>query len=110
MISTSDYLKWFVHSVPDEHCYISNLHKHGLQDQLITTSNIAEEATTFTNWGGKEYPFPSIRGLKNYSVISNEELLYLLNSKSLFARKFKTNCISLLSHTIYLKSISTPNS
>jgi len=109
MITTSNYLTWFDYKgcVPDEHCYISNLYKHGLQGELITTPNWAAGATTFTNWEGMEYPFPSTRDLKNYTEISGEELLYLLASKSLFGRKFKRECMGSLSNGTYLKFISS---
>jgi len=40
-----------------------------------------------------DYKYPSTRGLKNYSSITEDELLYLMNSKCLFGRKFNKDCI-----------------
>jgi len=39
------------------------------------------------------YKYVSNHGLKVYTSISDEELLYLLNSKSLFGRKFNIGCV-----------------
>jgi hypothetical protein len=95
MIDTNDYIHWFSYSstVPDEHCYITNIFYNNLQHEIITTLNLANEATTFTNWEGMDYKYPSTRGLKNYSSITEDELLYLMNSKCLFGRKFNKDCI-----------------
>jgi len=93
MLSHTDYFDWFKDiSAPDEHCYISNIFCHNLQDEIITTPNVAHDATTFTNWEGHDYPFPSQYGLKNYSSISENELRFLLESKSFFGRKFNPEC------------------
>ncbi len=69
--------------------------------------NEADDATTFTNWEGMDYKYPSNRGLKNYNSISKDELLYLLNSKSLFGRKFTRACISCFSNNDYINHISS---
>ena len=79
----------------------------GLESEIITTPNIANDATTFTNWEGMEYKYPSIRGLKNYDKIDKEELLYLLHSKCLFGRKFAKECY--LHVKEYMDHITTTN-
>jgi hypothetical protein len=73
---------------PEEHYFITLIFKNNLQSEIITTPNVAEGATTFTNWEGMDYKYPHYGGLKNYRTISDEELNYLLNSKCLFGRKF----------------------
>jgi hypothetical protein len=78
---------------PDEICYITNIFINNLQEEIITTPNLANEATTFTNWQGMKYKFPSYRGLKNYTYITKEEIFYLINSKCFFGRKFNKECI-----------------
>lgn len=72
----------------EEHCYLTELYRMNLQDQLCITPNLAAGATTFTNWQGMDYPWPSENGLKNYETISIEEWEYLLKSPALFGRKF----------------------
>lgn len=78
---------------PEEHYFISSVFINNLQSEIITTPNIADGATTFTNWEGMDYKYVSNCGLKVYSSISDEELLYLLHSKSLFGRKFNIGCV-----------------
>jgi hypothetical protein len=94
LISEPFYIKWFYNCYgADEHAYISSLFYHNLQNELITTPNLAINATTFTNWEGMDYPFPSTNGLKNYDSITHEELSNILRSKgTLFARKFNKSC------------------
>ena len=77
---------------PDEICYITNIFINNLQDEIVTTVNVANDATTFTNWKGMDYKFPSDKSLKNYTSISEEEVLYLINSNCLFGRKFNKEC------------------
>lgn len=103
MLEDDKYLEWFK-NVPDEHSYITNIFVNNLQNEIITTSNLANDATTFTNWTGMDYKYPSEYGLKNYSMISEEELVYLLNSKCLFGRKFNIECD--LSLPYYINSIT----
>ena len=76
---------------PEEHYYLTTLFARGLEDQVRFTPNLAS-ATTFTNWKGVDYKYPSEKGLKNYSSITHEELEYLIRSPSLFGRKFNTEC------------------
>lgn len=79
---------------PAEYFYYTFIKILNLEHEIITTSNAAIDATTFTNWEGMSYKFPSNSGLKNYSSISEAELIYLLNSKSLFGRKFNKECVT----------------
>jgi hypothetical protein len=94
----AEYLQWFDRPgiPPDEHCYITYLHWLGRESELVETANLAEGATTFTNWAGMDYPFVTPDGLKHYSTISLEELAYLRASPCLFGRKFLPECIPIL--------------
>jgi hypothetical protein len=109
MIYKNEYIKWFNYSetVPDEHCYITNIFYHNLQNEIITTNNASNDATTFINWEGMNYKYPSTHNLKNYSSISEEEIIYLLNSKCLFGRKFNTECIQSLLINTYIDFITS---
>lgn len=110
MLYKNEYLNWFDSSSisPEEHCYITNIYYNHLENEIITTPNIANDSTTFTNWEGMDYKYPSNRGLKNYDFISDEELHYLLKSKSLFGRKFTIHSKSLLLNNYnYLRHISS---
>jgi hypothetical protein len=110
MIKKDDYLKWF-EDVPDEHCYITNIFVNNLEHEIITTTNLSNDATTFTNWNDMNYKYPSNSGLKNYSSISEEELIYLLNSKCLFGRKFNIECTILsIYDNLYINSITNSSS
>ena len=91
---------------PEEHYFITTLFNNNLQDEIIITPNVANDATTFTNWEGMDYKFASQRGLKVYSFIAEEELLYLLSSKCLFGRKFTVECKSSLHNAKYIMKIS----
>ena len=53
------------------------------------------------------YKYSTNRGLKNYRYIEADELLYLLNSKSLFARKFNRECIVCLTNKKYIEFITS---
>ena len=86
-----EYLEWFI-SFPDEHCYITNLYVHSLENEIIVNMNKNTE-TTFANWDGG--------ALKNYDSISQEELAALLKKNYLFGRKFNKECDL---STLYLKS------
>ena len=92
MLKKNEYLKWFSNTTAsDEHCYITNIFYNNLENEIIIPL-VTNDATTFTNWYGMDYKYPSDKSLKNYQYISNEELLYLLNSKCFFGRKFNVNC------------------
>lgn len=92
---------------PEEHYYITMVHKYNLQNEIIATLNLSNGATTFTNWVGMDYKYVTDRSLKNYSSITEEELLYLLNSKCLFGRKFNRECVGSLINKKYLEAISS---
>lgn len=113
MIAHADkYIKWF-NSVPapDEHCYLTNMYVNNLQNEIIATLNLADGATTFTNWYGMRYKYPATNknALKFYDIITSEELEYLLAQKCLFGRKFTNKCASYLTNLFYINSISSFN-
>jgi hypothetical protein len=93
--------------VPEEYYYYTYIKILNLENEIITTLNSANEASTFTNWEGMNYKYPSNRGIKNYTSISNEEVLYLLNSPCLFGRKFNRECIVSFMNNSYIGSISS---
>ena len=108
MLNKNEYIQWFNNtSAPDEHCYITNIHLHNLQNELITTPNLPDGATTFTNWSDMNYKYPCKIGLMNYKTISEEEIQHLLNSKCLFGRKFTIECFDLLSSNTYTDRIKS---
>jgi hypothetical protein len=90
---------------PEEIYFIMQVFKYQLQNEIVTPPNPANDATTFTNWEGMDYTYPSTSGLKNYSSITDEELYYLMNSKCLFGRKFNKECI--LNNKMYINWISS---
>jgi len=97
---------------PEENFFITHLFSRGFQKDLRLTANLAEGATTFTNWGKQTYPFnlPTDKPiLRNYSTISAAELDFLLNSESLFGRKFNRECLNfILKHQNYFRTIREP--
>ena len=105
--NNDDFLKKHYKTIyaPAEYFYYTFIKILNLQDEIITTYNSSNNATTFTNWEGMDYKYPSLNGLKNYNIISDEELDYLLLSKCLFGRKFNKECI--LDNKQYIKFISS---
>jgi hypothetical protein len=93
---------------PDEICYITNIYVNNLQDEIVTTPNVANDATTFTNWEGMLYKYPSLRGLKNYNFITEDEILHLISSKCLFGRKFNQSCLRCFCIKPYLDLFTNP--
>ena len=91
---------------PDEVAYLSLLRREGLDQELEVTDDLTY-ATTFTNWGPHpkvdgwtgyvmpeyKYPRPTDNRVKDYEEISEEEITDLVKSDSLFARKFRKNCV-----------------
>jgi hypothetical protein len=77
---------------PDEVYYYTFIKFEHLENEIETTPNIAEGATTFTNWEGMSYKYVSKIGIQNYREISIDEILFLLNSPCLFGRKFLKEC------------------
>lgn len=92
---------------PEEHFFVTIVFYNNLQNEIIATPNLSNDATTFTNWSDMGYKYTSIYGLKNYDIIDKEELLYLLNSKCLFGRKFNKQCYSQLYIKEYIENITT---
>jgi hypothetical protein len=88
---------------PEEIFFITLIYYNNLQNEIITTQNLSNDATTFTNWGDMDYKY----GLKNYNFIDKKELIYLLNSKCLFGRKFNNECYSDLFIKEYLEKINS---
>ena len=82
----------------DEIVYITLLHHNNLQNELILTPNIGVGAIILALWPDmKNYKiFKNSKLSKNqpnnYDYICPEELNYIIESKSLFARKFNKNC------------------
>ena len=94
MVEKTYYLHWFDRVwATDEFCYITNIYANGMENEIITTPNLSNDATTFTNWGGMDYKYGHDGCVKMYSEISHEELSYLRNSKCLFGRKFMKECL-----------------
>jgi hypothetical protein len=105
LIENPVYLEWFK-DVPnaDEHTYITYLFHMKLESELITTPNIAF-ATTFCNWSDYDYKYKNNYDIKTYSSVSKEEILYLLDSPSLFGRKFERSCLEVINCDEYCKKI-----
>ena len=76
---------------PEEHYYIT-VNKTYCREDTVCTSNTAETATTFTNWQGMNYRYPSFVGIKNYDSVSKEEMEYLVSAPCFFGRKFLPGC------------------
>lgn len=110
MLTTKNYLKWFdfPESCPDEHSYITNIYYYNLENEIIATYNAISDATTFANWKRSTmgYKYLSNYELKNYNSISEKELLYLLNSRCFFGRKFNRECIGSLINKKYIDYIT----
>lgn len=106
--NANDYLLWFKNSyAPDELCYItylSYIYGEALKNEVITTSynSPPNEATTFANWEGMDYKYPSKKELKNYIYITENELKYLLKSPCFFGRKFKPIAAQAINKGFYL--------
>lgn len=101
LVNNEDNIKkWFknIDNV-DEHAYISLLYHYNLENELILTDNLEAGAIIFAQWGDNEMFKDSIILVKQstdhpseYKYICSEELEYLINSESLFARKFLPEC------------------
>lgn len=92
---------------PEEIYFITVVFYNNLQNEIITTPNLANDATTFTNWSGMDYKYVSDNGLKTYDCIDKEEIVYLLNSKCLFGRKFSNRCYLNLYIKEYIEVINS---
>jgi hypothetical protein len=81
----SDLVQWFENvEVPEEFCYRTLLNILDLNDEIVYTHSEPYEGTTFVQWTSD--------GLTNFSVASDETLQKLIDSRCLFARKFKPEC------------------
>ena len=82
---------------PEEHFYITLVYANNLQDSIKIDNNLSY-STTFTGWPDMtDYKKFSTSILKKnepneYIKIGDDELQYLVNSSSLFARKFTSEC------------------
>ena len=83
----------------DEIVYITLLHHNNLQNELVLTSNIAAGSIIFAAWSDminyKHFDKSKKQNAYTYNYICTEELDYLIQSKSLFARKFNKKCTGL---------------
>ena len=85
----------------EEIVYPSLLYNFSLENELELTPNLSANSIIFTAWPDMSNykTFKSSTLTKNspncYSHISEQELKYLINSKSLFGRKFEENCTGL---------------
>jgi hypothetical protein len=96
---------------PEEHYFITTIFLNNLQGEIIVTRSLSNNATTFTNWNNNRYKYSfgyNGKQLKNYDSISKNELLYLLNSKCLFGRKFNAKCYLNLNVKEYIEYITSP--
>lgn len=94
---------------PCEYYYYTYIKVLGLEEEIITTLDVSNDATTFTNWGNVtsyRYKRPTY-GITLYNSITEEELLYLLFSKCFFGRKFSPECSQSLQNKIYLDFIKS---
>jgi len=98
-IEKDNILKLYFNTVfaPAEYFYYTYIKSLNLESEIITVLNSAYNSTTFAGWTDmadyKEYPESIKYGQpNNYKHICKEELEYLINSKSLFGRKFEENC------------------
>ena len=99
IVSHKDDTVYFenVHA-PDEIFFLTTILKYKPEKQSnIEILDNLPFATTFTNWYTMDYNYPKkgnsgASGPWNYGNISEDELLYILTSNSLFSRKFNKNC------------------
>ena len=113
-IKNEDNIKlWFKHiRNVDEIVYITLLYYYNLENELVLTPNLAADSKIYAGWRDisnyKDFPNSIKEGEPdNYTFICKEELDYLLNSKSLFARKFKKEAYnSIIDNNNYIKTIT----
>jgi GR25 family glycosyltransferase involved in LPS biosynthesis len=85
----------------DEIVFLTILYHNKLQNEIIITNNISIDAIIYTKWddmnNNKKFNNSVLTKTTPYSYkhIGNDELDYLINSKSLFGRKFEVNCTGL---------------
>jgi len=93
---------------PEEIYYHTIIKLNQLENEIETTPNLAECATTFVNWEGMKYKYVSKKGIQNYNEISLEEIVHLLYSPCLFGRKFMRNCKITEMEDIYISDFIFP--
>ena len=86
----------YIHA-PDEIFFLTTIFKYKPEKKYnIQIFDNLPFASTFTNWHDMKYKYLKednhLSGPYNYSIISENELVYILESNSLFARKFNKNC------------------
>jgi hypothetical protein len=92
-VNSLEYYEYFKDVwCPEEHFFITAVAIKDPAGAVVYTPNLADGATTFTNWHDMDYKFRSEDGLKNYSTISQGEVDYLLTRPCLFGRKFLKGC------------------
>jgi len=96
MVDHQEYLKWFeTIFAPDEHCYLTNLFVHGLEEELILANG--KTGTTFVNWEDEDRP-------KTYDSIPLADMERLCQGPCLFARKISPKCD--LQYPFYIRHIT----
>lgn len=95
----SMFLTTKINGCPDEYTYITLLARVNKKifKEIKITNNLSFDATTFTNWKDSLNSLDFKKSIKtkspsNYYFICKKELNSLIKSKSLFARKFYSNC------------------
>jgi hypothetical protein len=105
-----DFLNTHYNNVyaPAEYFYYTFIKILNLENEIITTPNVASDATTFANWAGMDYKYVTLRGLQNYNSITQDEIQYLMFSKCLFGRKFTSECVYFfINNKDYIEYISS---
>lgn len=82
---------------PEEHYFITHMYENNFLNQIKFTDNLSYSTTPapwpdMTDYKVFNNSKLSKNGPNEYDEICDEELEYLVNSKSLFARKFNGNC------------------
>jgi hypothetical protein len=81
---------------PDEHVYITLINHFNLSNHVMLTYYASDTATTFTHRGNMVYKYLNrnlVDVVMTYDKISINEIDHLLDSVSLFGRKFNPKCI-----------------
>lgn len=94
--------------IPDEIAFITILYHLKKYNELVLTNNKSFDATTYTCWtdmtNHKDFPLSIKKGQPyNFSFICEDEIKAIVNSKSLFARKFEDGCGGLDKLIKYIK-------
>lgn len=84
-------------NAPDEVFFITTLKQNRMDHLIKVTDHLPDGATTFNYWTDMNYRFKDdsipMYTLKNFDTITEDEMRNLLQSPSLFGRKFNKNCI-----------------